>query len=87
MTEHLQLPTEWMNDARCKGEDTELFYPNRGETATLAKEICRRCSVLPACLEYATAFQEEHGIWGGTTPNERKRLLGKQAARHARQLP
>ncbi len=38
-----------------------------------AKSVCRACPALRACLAYAVR-NEAHGVWGGMTPVERRRL-------------
>jgi WhiB family redox-sensing transcriptional regulator len=64
--------------ARCaqRDQDPELWFPANGNRATAerAKAICRICPVRSACLEWAMAANERTGIWGGTTPNERRAL-------------
>jgi WhiB family redox-sensing transcriptional regulator len=40
-----------------------------------AKLICRVCPVKLTCLNLALANGQEAGIWGGTTEDERRRLL------------
>lgn len=64
--------------ARCaqRDQDPELWFPTNGDRATAerAKAICRICPVRSACLEWALAANERTGIWGGTTPNERRAL-------------
>lgn len=40
-----------------------------------AKAICARCPVQGSCLQYALAEGEREGVWGGTTPGERRDLL------------
>ncbi len=63
----------------------------RGVRKTEAMEdaiaICRSCPVLKQCLEYALQHPEsaEYGIWGGTTPPQRRRIsrLGKNAIKKA----
>jgi WhiB family transcriptional regulator, redox-sensing transcriptional regulator len=64
--------------ARCaqRDQDPELWFPANGDRAAAdrAKAICRSCPVRPACLEWALAANERTGIWGGTTPNERRAL-------------
>jgi WhiB family transcriptional regulator, redox-sensing transcriptional regulator len=64
--------------ARCaqRDQDPELWFPANGDRATAerAKAICRICPVRSACLEWALAANERTGIWGGTTPNERRVL-------------
>jgi WhiB family redox-sensing transcriptional regulator len=69
---------DWHALASCRGESTETFYPPdraRGNARRLserrAKQICESCPVLLPCRRYAVDAQEPHGIWGGTTPEER----------------
>jgi WhiB family redox-sensing transcriptional regulator len=40
-----------------------------------AKSICAECTVRQECLEFALRVHEPHGIWGGLTEAERRRLL------------
>lgn len=67
----------WLVRAACRGEDPELFFPISAKGPghaqhERAKSICRRCPVRTPCLEYAVRWREEHGIWGGTDPEERR---------------
>lgn len=70
----------------CQDEDRELFYPLTYGPASAdqvgkAKRVCRSCPLQAACLQYALDNDEmTYGIWGGTTPHERKHLAGKAAA-------
>lgn len=66
---------DWMRDALCSGTDTEAFYPNKGESTSDAKRICRRCPVRAECLEYALDMAERFGVWGCRSERERRRLL------------
>lgn len=58
----------------------DIFYPEDFSTSVnmremavrTAREICFRCPVLAKCLK--AGMYEEYGIWGGTTPEQRKRL-------------
>lgn len=70
-------PPAWMADAACAGADTDLFYPEAGDyrAAERAKAVCARCPVIDDCLRHAlTSPVEQHGVWGGLTPNERSQL-------------
>ncbi len=71
----------WMADALCRGMDPDLFFPERGDlNATReAKKVCATCPHQAPCLEYALVHHEEHGVWGGTSPRDRRRLR-KEAA-------
>jgi WhiB family transcriptional regulator, redox-sensing transcriptional regulator len=65
----------WMARAACQGTDPELFFPfalNGGavEQISAAKAVCGRCEVGQLCLSYALTTRQ-HGIWGGTTRDER----------------
>ncbi|HEX6473348.1 MAG TPA: WhiB family transcriptional regulator [Streptosporangiaceae bacterium] len=74
----------WTLHAACRGHDPELFYPVSFAGSALldvarAKAICAGCSVRADCLSWALRAGEPDGVWGGTTPEERRHL------RHARQ--
>lgn len=68
-----QLP-DWYDDALCAQVDQELFWPERGGSTAEAKRVCRACPVVDQCLAYALANGEREGIWGGTSPTERKKM-------------
>jgi len=73
------LPTDWMDDAACRGTDPDLFFPD-GEIRSVmtqvrtAKLICRGCPVSLACLAWSIDSVQEFGIWGGRTDAERRQL-------------
>jgi WhiB family redox-sensing transcriptional regulator len=72
----------WLDLAACKDSDPELFFPQRGEQAKgqAAKQVCAACQVQQQCRELAvraaSSREEDHGIFGGTTPHQRTRLRG-----------
>jgi len=71
---------EWMNDARCTEIGTDAFFPEPNASAARIIEVCRACPVQIPCLQYALTFTDGvEGIWGGTTPAQR-RLILKQSA-------
>ena len=70
---------DWVNHARCKDEDPELFFPvgTTGPAAAqiaAAKAICMMCDVRGQCLEWSMATGQEAGVWGGLSEEERKAL-------------
>lgn len=69
----------WMAEAACRTVDPELFYPPPGQNGVVAaaKSICRSCPVQLDCLRFAVDNREPHGIWGGLSANERRRLRNK----------
>ncbi len=69
----------WTDLAACRGVDPELFYPISAtgpavEQVTKAKKVCSGCPVTEDCLNWALRAGEPVGIWGGTTPEERRYL-------------
>lgn len=37
----------------------------------MAKALCKTCPIIESCFTYALETNQRHGIWGGTTPEER----------------
>jgi WhiB family redox-sensing transcriptional regulator len=78
----------WMAEGACRGSDVDVFFPPRGADASKwaegAKTVCRRCPVIHLCLEYALRANETSGVWGGTTPKERRRMRAGLAPRQLR---
>jgi WhiB family redox-sensing transcriptional regulator len=63
--------------------DPDLFFPISlsgpgQEQVREARKVCARCDVRSKCLEFAMSTRQMHGIWGGTTPEERTRLLRRR---------
>jgi len=70
----------WSDQAACRGTDTEIFYPANAEEEAEALSICATCPVRAQCLEYAIHNRETYGIWGGATPEQRRRMRRERAA-------
>jgi WhiB family transcriptional regulator, redox-sensing transcriptional regulator len=47
-----------------------------------ARIICSTCPVIRNCLTYAVDAKEDLGMWGGTTPEERRRLRMRGGGRN-----
>ncbi len=68
---------EWRRSAACQEADPDIFFPvsaagqGRDEAAR-AKAICASCGVRRQCLQFALATHQAHGVWGGTTEEERR---------------
>lgn len=74
----------WMTHGACLGTDPELFFPvavtvAATEQVSSAKAVCGRCQVRENCLSYALRAMP-HGIWGGTTRQERIAMRDPLAA-------
>ena len=80
---------DWRLDAACRHTDPDLFFPvgTTGpaiEQIAAAKAVCRDCEVRGACLEFALATNQEAGVWGGTSEEERRKLRKAWLARQRR---
>ncbi|MCG5217267.1 WhiB family transcriptional regulator [Streptosporangium sp. KLBMP 9127] len=65
----------WASRGACRTSDPELFFPlaSSAEQVRRAKAICGACQVISECRAYALRAGEREGIWGGLTPEERRR--------------
>lgn len=70
--------TAWRASAVCKEVDPDAFFPEKGQSDKKAKRICRQCTVRDKCLEYALKYDERHGVWGGMSERERRRMQNRQ---------
>jgi WhiB family transcriptional regulator, redox-sensing transcriptional regulator len=55
----------------------QLFWPlhDDGPEADAAKAICRSCTLVDDCRTWALETRQPYGIWGATTPDERRTIL------------
>lgn len=59
----------------CTGKQDLFFSESRSRhEAAAAKKLCSLCPIRQECLEMALINNEIHGIWGGTSPNDRRKL-------------
>lgn len=78
------VDTSWYERARCRNlaikiqDGGEYFFPDckqQQKQSRLARTFCFECSVRHDCLMTALEANElVDGIWGGTTPRERRQL-------------
>jgi WhiB family redox-sensing transcriptional regulator len=70
---------DWRKLAACRHTEPDLFFPV-GTTGPAidqidaAKRVCQSCEVTEPCLEFALATNQESGVWGGTSEEERRKL-------------
>ncbi len=87
-TEALESPT-WRVDAACRDTDPDLFFPvgTTGpavEQIASAKIVCNTCNAQQVCLEFALATNQDSGVWGGTSEEERRDM--RRATARARKI-
>ena len=68
------METGWMAKGRCAKVPPEIFFPSDGVGVEVAKNICAKCQVTEPCLEYALEKRINHGVWGGTSERQRRRI-------------
>jgi WhiB family redox-sensing transcriptional regulator len=76
MSDLPELPARegWEPYGACLGVDPDLFFLDRTEHASEAKRVCRSCPVVGECLEFALRTNQKFGVWGATSPRERRKL-------------
>ena len=70
--------TAWMDAGNCRSVSPSVFFPSDGVGVEVARQVCRDCPVKTACLEYALANHIGHGVWGGTSERERRRIARRR---------
>lgn len=71
-----ELDSAWRQDAACQSLPDTMFFLAGDDFAGMkrAKSVCEQCPVKDECLEFAIVTNQSLGIWGGTTPNERRQI-------------
>jgi WhiB family redox-sensing transcriptional regulator len=72
------MDAQWMADGKCREVPPAVFFPSDGLGVQAAQRICAECPVSDACLEYALANRIDHGVWGGRSERERRRILRRR---------
>ena len=71
---------DWQDRGSCQAADPEVFFPDEPGSCGPAVAVCRRCPVQDRCLLAAIQTRQTHGVWGATTPKERKPMIAAYAA-------
>lgn len=85
-----------MTQGSCRGGDPDLFHSDAPATLRKATRVCvdTPCPVIDKCLRYALDNMDDgdeddpertigigkYGVWGGTTPIDRWRILGRRSS-------
>ena len=80
--------TDWRINAACRDTDPTLFFPvgTTGpavEQIANAKEVCIGCLCQNDCLQFAIITNQDTGVWGGTTEDERRSIRRRPRAPRA----
>jgi len=67
-----------MDRGSCRSFPPAVFFPQDGAGVERARAISKGCPVTDKCLEYALEERIEHGVWGGCSERERRRILKRR---------
>lgn len=73
-----EFDVDWMKKGRCRDISPSVFFPSDGVGVEVARAICADCPVKAPCLEYALANRVDHGVWGGASERERRRIARRR---------
>ena len=70
---------DWRDQSACRDTDPDLFFPVGTTGPALeqienAKAVCAEFEARQPCLEFALSTNQDSGIWGGTSEEERRKL-------------
>ena len=74
---------DWMPRGLCASLPPSTFFPSDGAGVEEARKICAGCPVKKQCLEHALEQRIDHGVWGGCSERERRRILKRRRAARA----
>ncbi len=86
----MPIDTSWRVVASCSDTDPDLFFPIGTTGSALvqideAKAVCMGCAAQTPCLEFALLTNQDSGIWGGTSEEDRRHLrrtfIGRRRSR------
>jgi WhiB family redox-sensing transcriptional regulator len=78
------MEPNWMARGLCSTQPPDTFFPSDGVGVEVAKRICVTCPVVDPCLEYALANRIDHGVWGGCSERQRRRIIKARAKETAK---
>jgi WhiB family redox-sensing transcriptional regulator len=75
MNRNAATPFDWLEFALCAETDINAWFPSKGGRTSQAKELCFKCEVREQCLAAALTEPLQHGIRGGMSPRQRRKLV------------
>jgi WhiB family redox-sensing transcriptional regulator len=78
----ISLWDSWIDYSACIGTDPAIFEAegisqDAIDARKMARAICRTCPVVLKCREWGLATREEHGVLGGLSAGQRKKIHRK----------
>lgn len=80
------MDMSWQGHAACRGLPQDWFFLQKGDSQDEEKklpglDVCRDCPVKVDCLRFAIRSKSHHGIWGGKTTEQRKKVRKRDLER------
>ena len=72
------MDSSWMGLGICRELPPNTFFPNDGGGVEQARRVCSACPVQEPCLEFALTERIDHGVWGGASERERRKILRRR---------
>jgi WhiB family transcriptional regulator, redox-sensing transcriptional regulator len=84
----IDIDWSWATQAECKDVDVEVFYGETHAEHLVALAYCQDCPVSHECLDAAMSTESSsngfrHGVWGGTTPKQRRAIAKRRGKKVA----
>lgn len=81
-----QRADNWRDNAACRSEDPEDWFPIGASPAAKAQErhakaVCWHCPSLEACGRWALETRQPFGVWGGMSEGQRRAILRRRGVR------
>ena len=72
--------TSFMEQAKCKGMDTNFFFPPGSDPGGTKRAVafCNSCPVKTPCAQYAIDNNINYGVFGGLSIRSRTKLKREQ---------
>jgi WhiB family redox-sensing transcriptional regulator len=82
---------DWRALSACRDTDPSLFFPvgTTGQAVdqiASAKAVCETCDVNESCLRFALETNQDSGVWGGMSEEERRHVRRQARAAQARRV-
>lgn len=61
--------------------------PEKGGTTLPAKRVCTACPVEVECVSYALVRDERFGVWGNTSPEDRRKIRARLGMTDTTHIP
>lgn len=72
------IDTSFMNNAKCKGHDTNFFFSENPGDTHRSVLFCQDCPVKDPCGQYAIHNRIPHGVFGGLSVRARTKIIRSQ---------